>query len=253
MTDGTTPPSTFRNIALFFFAVAVLGILLPLPGDWKFLLVMFGGMIALGAGWKWLVAPRPLEDEAPDVLAERVGGYYEREGLCFAPRLEVVDGLCWFTVYAQNRYSLPAAGTAYFVPMEGTSKGGAHDVPPVTVDIGCDGGEAVVVGVPYPVGKAWQGRVMVYDVLDRTRYPNGRGDLVRSPAGAPVGEPTSELAEALKTVGMLAVGHVRVWTPTASFETTLPCDVADHVPPGVSIRREVLWRPDLPPADSPGT
>jgi hypothetical protein len=248
-----TPATTFRNIALFFLAVAAAGILLPLPGDLRFLLGAFGIMIALWAGWNWLVAPRPLAHEAPDVIGERVGRYYERDGVCFAPRLEVIDGLCWFHVYVQNRYATPATGTAYFIPMEGTSKNGPHDVPPVTVDIRCDGGEAARVSVPYPLGKAWQGRIMVYDVLAVTKYPNGHGDPVRTPQGVPVGEPTSDLAEALKTVGLLAVGFVRISKPTTSFETPLPRDVVDHVPPGVAPRREVLWQLDLPTGGFPVT
>ena len=35
-------------------------------------------------------------------------------------------------------------------------------------------------------------------------------ELIRTPQGALVGEPTSELAEALKTAGSLMLGHLRL-------------------------------------------
>ena len=127
---------TFRNLALFCLAVAAVGVFVPLPSDFNILFGIFGALGALGFGVAWLLAPRPLPNEAPDVIGEIASGYFEQDGLCFAPAFTVEDGLCWFTVYCQNRYNRRGRGTAVFIPMEGVSKAGAHEVPPINVDIG---------------------------------------------------------------------------------------------------------------------
>ena len=259
MVDGVpSPATTYRNVAIFFLLVFLVGCLAPLPTDWRILLGLAGGIGAACCGWAWLAAPRPLAIEAPDLLAELGGGYFERDGLCFLPRLVVDGGLCWFNVYCQNRYDRPVTARAFFVPMEGTSKTGNHDVPPVTVDASCDGGEAAVVCVPYPLARSWQGKIMIYDVYATAEYPGGRGELVRSTEGAPVGEPTSDLKETLTAAALLALGTVgafaiavRSTRPRGSFEQRLPDGVPDRVPEGVVPRREVLWQLDLPTGGFP--
>ena len=243
--------TTYRNVAVFSLAVAAVGILAPLPTDFRMTLGIFGTMGAAGFGLAWLCAPRPLRSEAPDVLGQVAGGYFERDGLCFAPRLVVEDGLCWFTVYCQNRFAHPAHGTAWFVPMEGMRNRGPHEVLPIAVDIGCAPGEAAAVSIPYPIARTWQGRIMVYDVFARVKYPDGRGAMVRGGEGSPVGELASDLFETLKTAGLLAVGVLSIPRGAASCELRFPDRVAEVVPAGVAPRREVLWELDVPTGGFP--
>jgi hypothetical protein len=238
----TSNRATYRGLTLALLLAA--GVCWIIPGNHD-PVVMLALMFTAGtilAGLAWLFSQRPAKREAPDILAERVGTYFESDGLCFAARLSVEDGLCWFNVFCQNRYARPVQGTLYFIPMEGVAKekGGRHDVEPLMVDVSCDGGEVAVVSFPYPIGAAWQGKIIVYDVMATVNYAQRRGELLRTPQGMPVGEPTTETRELFKDAAWLALGHVRL-SRGASCELNLPTGVAESIPPDTSVRNSVLW------------
>ena len=250
---------TFRNVALFFAAWVLVCVLVPFDTDLRIGFGILGGLGALGFTLAWLLAPRPLAVEAPDVLAGVAPDCFECDGLCFAPTLEVADGLCWFNVYCQNRYDRPCRATVGFIPMEGLSRspGEPNDVPPLITELDCDGGEAAVVRFPYPIGARWQGRIMIYDVTGVVRYPEGRGRLIRSRAGLPVRGPSSKHADALRLAGVAALGMFGILAigltdrPTASRELRLPEGVAEQLPPDVAQRTETLSVMDLPTGGFP--
>jgi len=60
---------TFRNVALFFAAWVLVCVLVPFDTDLRIGFGILGGLGALGFTLAWLLAPRPLAVEAPDVLA----------------------------------------------------------------------------------------------------------------------------------------------------------------------------------------
>jgi hypothetical protein len=231
-----------RNASLFFVAAAV--VLWLLPVDWNTFPAIITSLIAAGAGIYWLATPQPRTDPAPDLLAEEFDSYFERDGLCFAARLETRDGLCFFDIFCQNQWSGECEGTIYFIPMEGTSPDGAHDVPPIETDVTLDGGEVGVISIPYLISEAWQGRVMIYDVYADSIYPNGRGALLRSRHGLEMDTRSSALGKALKTAALLAVHHVKV--RNASIELKLPFEVAEDIPKDVVTTTDSLWQMPSP-------
>ena len=243
-TDLAERTTTYQRLLVVSIVAAAAGFLVRLPSGLDTLMAVVGSLGTVGFALAWFLA-RPRRDEPPDVLAELTGTYYERDGLCFAPKLVVASNLCWFTVYCQNCYSEPIVATVSFVPMEGMSTAGAHDVPPVTVHVDVEGGDVCAVHVPYPIAKAWQGKVMVYDVGAKTTYPQGRGRVVRSGKGTAVGEPAEQLSAAEQVVQ--AVGdHVLPFRGLrlrpGAFEVRLPEGVADQASPDVAARRELLYR-----------
>src|SRR5215218_2099358 len=164
--DEPRKGATYRRICMFFLVLAVAAWVAPVPTDWVLPLRFFAPFGAVCFFVAWVMAgPGPRAGEPPDLLRAIVGGYFERDGLCFGPRLGAADGVCWFRVHFQNRYARGCRGTAWFVPMEGLSKLDAqpHDVPPIAATVEFGGGE-VVVSVPYPVAREWHGKLMVYDV-----------------------------------------------------------------------------------------
>jgi hypothetical protein len=229
-----------RNVFLFFLLLAIGAWMLPGEFDWTFTLRWFFGVAAVVMLFAWLLQSPRAKVEAPDILREQIGNYFERDGLCFAARLSVEDGLCRFNVVCQNRYIKPCFGTICFVPVEGMSKDGSHLVAPLIADVECAGGEVGVVSFPYPIALKWQGKIMVYDVMAKVKYPHGYGKLVRTPEGAPVGEITTDAMQTLKMAGALMFGHLRL-EKIASCELRLPQGVVEIVPSEAVVRTEVLW------------
>ena len=235
--------ATYLRLCVICIVAATVGSLMSMPSGLDSLMAVVGVLGALVFGIAWLRVRRR-RDEPPDMLAELVGGYYERDGLCFAPHLQVSGDLCWFTVYCQNCYSERIVGQISFLPLEGMSTAGAHDVPPITVDVNIEGGDVSAVSVPYPIARAWQGKLVVYNVVAKATHPLGRGRVIRSGQGSPVGEPTRQLSMGEQVVQavrehLIPLSGLRL-TPGA-FEARLPEDVSDHVQE-MTARRELLYR-----------
>jgi hypothetical protein len=122
--------------------------------------------------------------------------------------------------------------------MEG-SDDSEGSLQPVTTDLSLEGAETGVIRIPYAIPAAWQGRIMIYDVYADSAYPKGRGEVVRSARGHAVDALRSPLGETLRRAALLAVHHAKL--RNASLELRLPIDVAERIPPGVSIEMETLW------------
>ena len=238
--------ANYRGVFLFFTVLALIAWAAPVRQDWIITPRLMLVVLALGAGWMWLIHPPAGKHEPPDVLRDRIGDYYERDGLCFALTLALAEGLCWFRIFCQNRYGGECVGTIYFIPMEGMSKTGSrHEVPPVVVDVQCEGGECGVVSVPYPIAKNRQGTIMIYDVYAAVQYPNGKGKMLRSRAGAAVEQPPRPVENALRTLrtaSLLVFGFVPIEGRSASVELRLPENVHEEAPPDAQDQTEVLWR-----------
>ena len=242
-----------RNATLLFVAAAII-MFATLPSAWGAPLAGGSLIIAMFLGRHWLLTGQSrTRFESPDILAEHVGpDYFERTGLHFAPRLTVTSGLCWFEVFCQNRYAKPCTGTMYFIPMEGGATAGPLEVLPIAADFELDGGEVGVIRYPYPIARTWQGKIMVYDVMAQVRYPDGDGELLRTPRGREVNEPTNELRENLLTAGLLAAGFVRIPASRgASCELRLPENVAERLPPDAAIIVMSLWQWQQPTGGFP--
>jgi len=227
-----------RKVCLFAIALAFVAGFTPFSRHAT--IAAFATFLALASGWMWMTSPDPLRNDVPDALVG-YSPFFERNGFCFVPQLNVRDGLCWFDVYFQTRWSGNCQAELYFIPMEGMSSDGNHQVQPISVKIECAGGEVGVVKIPYPIGESWQGKIMIYDVAARTTYPDGKGDILRGREGTPVGEPSSDLREALKAAKIL-IAPMRM-TKDAIVEFQLPIGVQSANPPDAIIQTEMLWRP----------
>jgi len=82
---------------------------------------VIGAAGAAGFASAWVFARPTRGPEAPDLLPDVADNYFERDGLCFAPKIDVRAGLCWFHVYFQNRYDRPCRGTISFYSSAGSS------------------------------------------------------------------------------------------------------------------------------------
>lgn len=245
----------FRDMALAIVSLAVVVLLLPIAGDFGEIASFGLFLVAFALGAVWFLATPTAAHEAEDVLGDRFGSYFEGEGLCFAAEFIVHDGVCWVSIFYQNRYNANCSSRAYIVPMEGWSVDGLNDVPPVVAEIECGGGDVGVLHIPYPIAKSWQGKIMIYDVMAKTTYPVGRGELVRRDGGMLVDPPSSktgDAVEALTTAALLLAGFVRISDGRrGKIETRLPEGVADVIPPGIVAHEQLISEWDPPTGGFP--
>ena len=83
---------------------------------------------------------------------------------------------------------------------------------------------------------------MRLEVSAATRYPAGKGELLRFHNGVRVGKAdTSGLGSTALTAGLLLVGHVHYSRP-AALSVTLPASVAEEAPPSQEPAVEILWK-----------
>lgn len=205
-------------------------------------------LIGLGAGlllWRnW-----HRKEMLPDLLSEVTRTYFERDGLCFAPGFSVVDGLCYVSVFFQNRYSGACTCKIILHPPK-RSFSMSSDLPAAEIDVQCGGGEFGVVRIPYSVPARYQGRQLTYTVGARTRYPQGAGQLLRFRPGLRCGA-TSNTAHSLLTVALIPLGvfhyhrSARVTLKPPAVSSPL---LAESEPATIT---EILWRPDLPTGGFP--
>jgi hypothetical protein len=127
-----------------------------------------------------------------------------------------------------------------------------HALPALTIPIESPGGAFGVVRVPFPVGQRYWGRRMSFDVAADTKYPAGRGELLRHRQGLRVNS-TRDLSgsgQLLAALLLLPLGIAYVRRP-ARVMLELPRDVAETGPTGPTGVTEILWLPDLPTGGFP--
>jgi hypothetical protein len=189
------------------------------------------------------------KETLPDPLAKVSNGYFERNGMCFTTIFAVNGGFCWASVYVQNRYARLGTVRVLFRPGAKSFALRRLPVPAVDEEISCPGGALVVRRIPYPIEEKMRGQKVWFDVLATTKYPGGRGKLLRYREGLRVEGAIADKTRLGCSAALLLMGVLRRSTP-ASCTVTLPADVGD-VPAGVAAQEEVLWEPDLPTGGFP--
>jgi hypothetical protein len=209
-------------------------------------------LAAVGVIWLLVrVARRP--DRLPDHLARTTGKYFEREGLCFAPRFEAAyGGACFLCLYVQNRFARPASARIDALPPVRSFRLSRVPLAPVSVRVECPGGAFGVVRVPFGVPAKYQGKRLAFEVAADVKYPAGRGEMLRQRGGVRAGSirearPSHQL---LKSLSFLFLGVIHTSRP-ASATMTLPRGVAESAPAGGPGAFEVLWLPELPTGGFP--
>jgi len=133
-----------------------------------------------------LIWSATFKDKAPDYLARICPKYFERDGFCFGIGPEVEGNQGRLSFYYQNRYERPCEGTIWLAPTKVAFKD-ISGLPEFKVEIGCAGGEfgkkSCACGLPL----RFRGETILWDVAAQSKYPNGRGKLLRVRDGIRVG------------------------------------------------------------------
>jgi hypothetical protein len=123
-------------------------------------------------------------ERLPDLLRERVGTYFETDGLCFAPQIETTaDGAARMAVYYQNRYTGRATATIRVLPPRRAWLLSRHDLPAPAFTFTCPGGAFGVTRAPFAIPHAYQGQRITFSIRAHVRFAEGRGELLRFRAG----------------------------------------------------------------------
>jgi hypothetical protein len=201
----------------------------------------------------WLLVRNMQRKEIlPDLLREIVPHYFERDGLCFAFVPSTINGVCWVQVFFQNRYEKVCSARIVLQPPAKSFWIGRLPLPTINVDIDCDGGAFGTYRTPWAVPLKVQGKTVKCDISCTTKYPSGRGKLLRFREGLRVGAPSSDIARAAVAVSLLLIGVLRLSRP-ARVRMHLPTGIADQLPPELLPFVKISWRPDLPTGGFPVT
>jgi hypothetical protein len=208
-----------------------------------------GGIVIAGAtGWVFISNARRKET-LPDMLGQITPRYFERGGFCFAFSLVVHDRTAWMQVFFQNRYERACQARVVLTPPKTFFLNRAK-TQGIDAEITCDGAAFGVYRAPWPINEKLQGKKISCEVACSASYPAGSGRLVRFREGMRCGTPRSDLSRAAATLGLAAVGVVRVSRP-ATVRLQMPKGVAAEISSSVTPTMEILWRPDLPTGGFP--
>ena len=203
------------------------------------------------AWWLWKVMRQP--ERYPDLLRQltRGGRYLEKDGVCFAPTFDIAnDGrTCMLGIAFQNRNSGHASVQIVMNPLAGSFHVRAPKLSPIRASIECPGGAFGVWRFPYPIPAKYQGKTISFAVGADTKYPAGRGELLRWRTGMRVSSveelrPTHQLAVSLLA---LCIGILYIKRP-GSVTLTLPRGVTEALPPDAptpATAQEILWTPEI--------
>ncbi|HEX4793103.1 MAG TPA: hypothetical protein VH370_04890 [Humisphaera sp.] len=192
-------------------------------------------------------------DRLPDKLQEIARRYFERKGLCFAPRFEVQDGRALLCIYFQNRHEREVYATLAVQPGMRSFRLTRYRLSSVSVSVGCPGGAFGVARVPIPIPAGLQGKQIRFEVGADVEYAGRRGKLLRMHGGRRT-SCTSNLHQGYQFLnalgGVLLGGIIREQSP-AKLLMILPTNVADTLPESGAPRVELLWWPDMANESSP--
>lgn len=182
-------------------------------------------------------------DLAPDLLAQQVGRYLERNGFCFQFLPTVVDGRCVFLLMFQNRYERSCNARVVLRPV--TFRGSHSTLVDITVH--CPGVAFGVAKKEVGLPAKLQGRRVSFDVGADVEYPKGKGRMQRFRDAVVLRRDTNFVDAFARTTSLLALlgGHIMFQLPTR-IKYKLPNNVATDLPSAVPVSTEILWTPDDP-------
>jgi hypothetical protein len=181
-------------------------------------------------------------DLAPDYLRSHCGTFFDRTGLCFAPLLEDMNGVCVLHTYFQNRYERPCVGRIALRPAKELFRRPNMDT--IAFEVNCDGGafglHRMAIGIPPKL----QGRWVKFEVGASAQYPEGRGHMLRFRDGISLRADTQFKDAYSRSVTIAgAFGGAIVLSRPASVKVKVPENVAEHVPAEIEPHIAILWRP----------
>lgn len=188
------------------------------------------------------------KDKYPDLLRQRCGGYFERDGFCFAIVPAAEEGQARLDVYFQNRFENPCQAQVVIRPSQQFFLN-RRPIEMLTVEILCEGAAFGVASVPWAVPAKYQGKKQSFDIGAGVEYPAGRGAMGRYRDGLRVGKAGSRPWSGVLTLSGAVAGIVVLHQP-AKIRVQLPRGVAEDVPEDATIRVETLWMPVEMPVKS---
>jgi hypothetical protein len=133
-----------------------------------------------------LIYSKTRKNKAPDLLAKICPSYFERNGLCFAIIPEIVGGQSRISVYYQNRYEQPCEAVIWLAPTKVAFKD-VSELPEFKTTILSEGGEFGRKSCDFGLPLHFKNEAIMWNVAASTKYPKGRGRLLRLQDGLRVG------------------------------------------------------------------
>lgn len=195
--------------------------------------------IAIGAigVFLWLHRRRDL---APDLLAQQVGRYFERNGFCFNFLPTEGDGKCLFLLFFQNRYEKPCTAKIAVRPV---TFRGAHETL-VFMNVQCPGAAFGVCTKAIGVPAKLQGKKVSFDVGADVDYPEGQGSMLRFRDGILLRRNAQFVDAFARTTSILALlGGMILFHIPARAKYRLPDKVAAELATPLCEQLEILWKP----------
>lgn len=183
------------------------------------------------------------KSKAPDLLAQVAARYFECDGLCFFPVLDVVDGYCRANLFYQNRFSGNCRAEVSLSAVPNFWSRSANKKT-LVFEINCSGGEYGVVSRFCGINSRWQGKTEEFNIEGKATYPQGKGDLLRIERGLSAqGTETSDTV-LLGLLAIISLGHLMVHHESARVCLALPDGVPEEVPDDWPQDAEILWTMD---------
>ncbi len=193
----------------------------------------------------WLLVWGDLRREKlPDLLRAVGRPYFEHDGLCFHVTPLVRDRQFFWRVAFQNRYERTCEGVIRFRPAVRSLGITRPALAEATADVRCPGAAFGFAIIPYAIDQRYHGKVIRFEVAAVTRYPEGKGKLLRFRDGLKVGTRHKSGGDlALLALAGLA-GHLH-YTSQATFKVRLPAQVSDQAVGEET--QQIVWQPTNSP------
>jgi hypothetical protein len=205
------------------------------PGIWWVRIITSGMLLSLIFVYWWI---RNRKDMAPDFFAG-VPQFFEKNGFAFLVGTEVVDNTCYLLVTFQNRYQRACEASVLVRTSERLLAPQRH-LPDARISISCGPAAFGKVCIPWPIPARLQGKNVLVDVTARTKYPQGRGKMLRYRVGLEVGTaPGSIVFDLIKPLGVLIGVHGGT---AARTELSLPENVASTPIVPTEKHERVIWK-----------
>jgi len=181
------------------------------------------------------------QDRAPDFLREEFGKYFDRGGFCFVVRAEGIGGVCFLSVYFQNRFEKPCIGRVAVRPAKGPW--GRRPLDWVRAEIPCEGGAFGVARIPVGLPALAQGKRRVFELAAAVTYPHRPGRQLRFRPGVRI--PRDTIVETAEEPADEETAPVQPAMKVSAIRKTrikLPAGVYEELPIGTKRKMETLWR-----------
>lgn len=196
-----------------------------------------GGSLA-GVALGLLIRAELRKDQVPEFLIRQFGGCYESSGFCFVVCPEDEAGHSMLRVYFQNRYANRCEAVVRIQHIRWRLR--VPDVPACQIRIDCPGAAYGYTGIAWPIPLNWQGKTILLGLSAASRYPEGKGDLLRFREGTYVGSIRAASWDTFFTLSKVLTGDLG-FSNQARIKVLLPQGVSESAPKNHTVTTEIIW------------